>query len=120
MVKEKKIMVRFFKTPSGSEPVREWLKKSTRETKKAIGEDIKVVEQSWPTGYPLVTKLDNDLWEIRTRLNNGISRVFFTFWQDYMVLLHAIVKKSQRTPKQDLDLAKKRRNIVLAGGISNE
>jgi phage-related protein len=116
MAKEKKIAVKFFKTPTGNEPVRDWLKKSTQETKKAIGEDIKVVEKSWPIGYPLVTKLDNDLWEIRTKLTNGISRVFFTIWREYMVLLHVIVKKTQKTPKQDLELAKKRRNIVLAGG----
>jgi hypothetical protein len=38
MAKEKKIIVKFFKTPTGNEPVRDWLKKNTQETKKAIGE----------------------------------------------------------------------------------
>jgi len=120
MGNEKKIIVKFFKTSTGNEPVRDWLMKKTKETKKAIGEDIKVVEKSWPVGYPLVTKLDKDLWEVRTNLADGISRVFFTVWQDFMVLLHVINKKTQKTPKQDLELAKKRRNIVLAGGNSNE
>ena len=120
MANEKKITVKFFKTPAGNEPVRDWLKKKTKEIKKTIGEDIKVVEKSWPIGYPLVTKLDTDLWEIRTSLKGGISRVFFTVWGNFMILLHVIIKKTQKTPQKDLELAKKRRNIVLAGGNLNE
>jgi len=117
---EKTLTAHFFKSPSNNEPVREWLKQRTPEEKKAIGEDIKAVEFSWPVGYPQVRKLDKELWEIRTNLPDGICRVFFTIWKRYMVLLHSIIKKTQQTPKQDIDLAKKRRNIVKAGGITDE
>jgi hypothetical protein len=48
----KTLKVYFFKSPSGNEPVRDWLKLRTREEKKAIGEDIKAVEFLWPVGYP--------------------------------------------------------------------
>jgi len=118
--KEKVLKVYFFKNPSGNEPVRDWLKLRTDEDKKAIGEDIKAVEYLWPVGYPQVVKLDKDLWEVRTDLQDGICRVFFTIWKGYMVLLHGIIKKSQKTPIQDIDLAKKRRNMVLKGGIVDE
>jgi len=110
----------FFKSPSDNEPVKDWLRLLTKEEKKAIGEDIKAVEFSWPVGYPQVTKLDKDLWEVRTNFPDGIGRVFFTVWKRYMVLLHGIVKKTRKTPPQDLELAKKRRNMVMAGGISDE
>jgi phage-related protein len=116
----KTLTVSFFKSPAGNEPVRDWLKLRTSEEKKAIGEDIKAVEFSWPVGYPQVAKLDKDLWEVRTNLPAGICRVFFTVWNRYMVLLHGIIKKTQKTPQQDLDLAKKRRNIVMTGGHTNE
>jgi phage-related protein len=116
----KTLTVYFFKSPTGNEPVRDWLKLRTPGEKKAIGEDIKAVEFSWPVGYPQVAKLDKDLWEVRTNLPDGISRVFFTVWEQYMVLLHGIIKKTQKTPQQDLDLAKKRRNIVMTGGLKNE
>jgi phage-related protein len=36
-----------------------------------------------------------------------------------MVLLHSIIKKTRKTPQQDIDFAKKRWNIVMAGGIYN-
>ena len=118
--KEKVLSVHFFKTYAGKEPVRDWLKLRTLEDKKAIGENIKVVEFLWPAGYPQVSKLDKDLWEVRIDLQNGICRVFFTVWKRYMVLLHSMIKKSQKLPKQDLDLAKKRRNMVLAKGVTDE
>ena len=117
---DKVLNVYFYKTPSGNEPVRDWLKLRQTEEKKAIGEDIKAVEYTWPVGYPKVEKLDKDLWEVRTNLPNGISRVFFTIWEKYMVLLHSIIKKTQKIPQQELETAKKRRNIVLSGGIENE
>jgi phage-related protein len=116
-VNEKVIAVRFFKTPAGNEPVRDWLKKQTAEDKKAIGSDIKAVEFLWPLGYPQVAKLDKDLWEVRTDLAGRICRVFFTVTTGFMILLHGIIKKDQKTPKQDLELAKKRRNSVLCGGF---
>jgi phage-related protein len=119
-LREKPVAAHFFKSPSGNEPVREWLKQRTPQEKKAIGEDIKAVEYSWPVGYPQVRKLDDDLWEVRTNLPNGISRVFFTIWKGYMVLLHSIIKKTKKTPQQDLELAKTRRNKVMTGGIENE
>jgi len=114
------LIVSFYRSPAGNEPVREWLKLRTSEEKKIIGEDIKTVEYTWSVGYPQVVKLDKDIWELRINLPKGICRIFFTIWNNYMVLLHSIIKKTKKTPQQDLDIAKKRRNQVLSGGILNE
>ncbi len=49
------------------------------------------------------------LFEIRSRLNDGnIGRVLFGIADGAMVLLHGFIKKTQATPKADLDLARKR------------
>lgn len=58
---------------------------------------------------PVVRKLDRDLWEIRSRLGNRIARIVFTIYEDKMVLLHGFIKKSQKTPMEDLKLAKDRK-----------
>jgi phage-related protein len=100
--------VRFFKTDAGSEPVREWLKSLSASDKKAIGEDIKTVQFGWPLGMPLVDHIVGDIWEVRTRLDTRIARVLFAMDGGVMVLLHGFVKKQQKTPKPDLDLAKDR------------
>jgi phage-related protein len=108
------IPVRFFQLDSGREPVREWLQGLNRESRKAIGEDIKTVQLAWPVGMPLVRKLDADLWEVRSKTPSGIARTLFTVHFEAIVLLHGFVKKAQRTPKQDLSLAKRRLNQLRA------
>jgi len=108
--KRRKIIdVQFYKSDAGSIPVKEWLKKLTAADRKNIGDDIRTVEFGWPIGMPLVGKIDTDLWEVRSNLsNNRISRVLFTVYGDMMVLLHGFIKKTSKTPKNDLQTAKRR------------
>lgn len=112
----KKITAEFFKTEQNNEPVRDFLKSLESEDKKSVGADIMSVEMSWPIGYPRVRKLDTDLWEVRTNISdNRICRILFTISGKKMILLHGFIKKSQKTPKDDLDLGKKRKGLVLGG-----
>jgi phage-related protein len=98
----------FFRTEAGTEPVRDWLKELNREDRRVIGEDIKTVQFGWPLGMPLVRKLDPELWEVRSQLHQRIARVIFTVQHDLIVLLHSFIKKSQKTPISDLNVARKR------------
>lgn len=100
--------VRFFKTSAGSEPVRDFLRSLDTTDRKAVGEDIKTVQFGWPLGMPLVGHIENDIWEIRIKLDTRIVRVLFCLENGMMVLLHAFIKKQQKTPKPELDLALKR------------
>jgi len=104
--------VRFFKTAAGNEPVREWLKAMNPVDRRIIGEDIKTVQFGWPLGMPLVRSLGGGIWEIRIKLENRIARVLFVLEGANLVLLHAFVKKSQATPKPDLDLARERQKLL--------
>jgi phage-related protein len=117
MEPHKKIAVVFYRTAAGNEPVRDWLKDLDSAEKKTIGTDIKAVELNWPVGLPLVRKLEADLWEVRSMLPNRIARVFFTVWGGLMILVHGFIKKGQKTPKGDIDLARKRCKEVQQGGI---
>jgi phage-related protein len=106
------IPVKFFRTASGAEPVREWLKELNRDDCYIIGEDIKTVEFGWPIGMPLCRSISGykDLWEVRSKITGGrIARVIFYVSDREMILLHGFVKKTQKTPQSDLDLAVKRR-----------
>ncbi len=100
--------VRFFKTDADNEPVREWLRSLSATEKKIIGEDVKTVQFGWPLGMPLVAHLGGDIWEVRIRLQTRIARILFALEGNIMVLLHGFIKKQQKTPKPDLDLAKER------------
>jgi phage-related protein len=110
------LRVVFFRSESGREPVRDWLLELDKEDKKTIGEDIKLVQFRWPLGMPLVRKLEAGLWEVRSQLKGGrIARVCFTVRGSEMALLHAFMKKTERTPLPELELARERRNLWLGG-----
>jgi len=98
----------FFKTEAGNEPVRVWLRGLVREDRRTVGEDIKTAQLGWPLGMPLIRKLGNGLWEVRSHIRTGIARVMFTVEGSTMVLLHGFQKKSQRTSPADLMTAKRR------------
>lgn len=99
------LKVFFYRSESGNEPVRAWLKGLPRDYKRQIGEDIKTTQLGWPLGMPLIRKIDKDLWEVRTTLERGIARTFFTMDEGYMILLHGFIKKSQKTPQSELNTA---------------
>lgn len=102
--------VRFFCTPSGNEPVREWLGTLSKEQRWSIGMEIKTVQMGWPLGMPLVRKLERDLWEVRVSLGDTIARILFTLVGNTMVLLHGFIKKSQKTPVVDMATARQRKS----------
>ncbi len=107
---QKRVPAYFYRSDSGREPVRAWLKSLKPTDRKIIGEDIKDVEYSWPLGMPLVCSLGHDLWEVRSNLSGSrIARVIFCVDEGRLVLLHAFIKKSQKTPKKDMELARRRR-----------
>jgi phage-related protein len=95
-------------TAAGKEPVKEWLQGLDKSDRGTIGADIKTVQIGWPLGMPLVRKMAERLWEIRTTLDTRIARIFFTVVGLELVLLHGFFKKSKQTPQQDLKLAQTR------------
>jgi phage-related protein len=101
-------MLFFFRTDTGREPVREWFKSLEKPDRKAIGEDIKLVQFRWPLGMPIVRKIEADLWEVRSHLSGErIARVFFTVGSNKMALLHGFIKKSQKAPQKRFELGAK-------------
>ena len=107
-----------FRTDAGGEPVRDWLKSlPSDEDRKRIGEDIKTVEFGWPVGMPACRPLGDGVHEVRTSLpENRIARVlFYIDKKGRMVLLHGFIKKTRKTPDDDLDLARRNRTKHQGG-----
>jgi len=101
----------FFENLNGRQPVREFILELSKDDQREIGADIRVVQNNFPIGLPLVKKLKPELWEIRSSVKSGISRVFFAFINEKIILLHAIVKKTQKTPPKEIDIATKRLKV---------
>ncbi|MCZ7596776.1 MAG: type II toxin-antitoxin system RelE/ParE family toxin [Gammaproteobacteria bacterium] len=71
---------------------------------------LEMIEEMGPDlGRPYAAPMGCGLFEIRARCKEGIGRsLFCTKKGQEIVILHLFVKKTQRTPKQDLDLARRR------------
>jgi phage-related protein len=104
----------FYSTRAGTEPVREWLKAMPEDDRHAVGQDLMRVQWRWPVGMPLCRSLGHGLWEVRSTLaSKRISRVLFCLHDRELVALHGFIKKSQKTPKDDIDVAMKRLKEIV-------
>ncbi|HEX3672653.1 MAG TPA: type II toxin-antitoxin system RelE/ParE family toxin [Rhizomicrobium sp.] len=114
--RSKRLRARFYETPAGGEPVRQWFKKLSPDDRKIVGKDVAKVEFGWPIGMPYCRPLGGGLWEVRSDISDGrITRVLFCIAGDGMILLHSFIKKTQRTPMAELELAKKRMREIKNG-----
>jgi len=104
----KRVPAIFYRTEAGGEPVREWLRAMSPEDRRRIGEDLKTIEFGWPVGMPLCRSVGGGLHEVRTDLSgNRTARIFFYIDRlQRLVVLHGIVKKTRKTPAEDLALAR--------------
>ena len=109
----KRLPAAFYRLPGGGEPVRGWLKSLDMGDRKIVGNDIRLVEFGWPQGMPLCRPLGQGLWEVRSELSGRrIARVMFCIASGRMILLHAFMKKSRKTAKSDLVLARRRQKEI--------
>jgi phage-related protein len=113
LVELKKVPAVFYRTTQGAQPVRDFILGLPREDRRVIGADIATVEYVWPVGKPTCAPLGLGLWEVRSSLTtNRIARVIFTLHDRQMVLLHGFIKKTQKTPQDDIEIARKRMKEV--------
>ncbi|WP_311979974.1 type II toxin-antitoxin system RelE/ParE family toxin [Bradyrhizobium diazoefficiens] len=99
----------FYRTRGGAEVVRDWLRSLDDADRQAVGLDLMRVQYRWPVGMPLCRPLGDGLWEVRTSLpSSRIARVLFSVQQGRILVLHGFIKKTQKTPADDLILARRR------------
>lgn len=103
--------VLFYKTARGKEIVLDFIRALPAEEKKVIGEDLKAVQLGFPMGLPLCRSLMDGLCEIRSSLPSKREARLIFFHDSHhkvLVVVHALIKKSAKLPKGDLELARKR------------
>jgi phage-related protein len=109
-----KFEVEFYEE-KGKCPVEEFLKNLTRKEKTKVYKFIGLLEEKgleMPYGY--CKKFANSkLWELIIDYGTNTFRVFYFYGNNKIILLHAIRKKTEKTPVSDKELAEKRINDYL-------
>ena len=104
--------VYFYEDKNGNSPVYEYIQDLSQRTDKnsrinltKIQDYIRVLRKHGKSaGEPYIKHLDGDIWEIRPIR----GRILFASWtENGFMLLHYFVKKTQKTPKREIDHAKR-------------
>jgi phage-related protein len=101
----------FYKTDAGNEPALDWFRALELEERRIVGFDLRTLQVGFPMGMPLCKSLGNGLWELRSTLPKRIARVIFFIDGQSFIVVHGFIKKSQKTPKEELETAKARKKL---------
>lgn len=106
-------IVDFYHDERGSSNVEEFLDSiNDKKLKAKIFRDIGLL-QTYGTGLkkPYASHVEDGIWELRTKQSTNISRIlYFTFTKNKIILLNGFIKKTQKTPPEEIDRAKKYRD----------
>jgi phage-related protein len=105
----REIPVVFYRTSTGVEPVRDWLRGLPDDDRRKIGIDLATVQVGWPVGMPLCRSLGGGLWEMRSSLpSRRIARIVFFVHEGRIGVVHGFIKKTPKTPPDEIEMARKR------------
>jgi phage-related protein len=109
--------VNFFRTESGNCPVEEFLDSlSGKQVRKVIWV-LRLIEELEVVPGQYLKKLVNtdDIWEIRVQFGGDIFRLLGFFdGSKLLILTNSLAKKTQKMPRQEIELATRRKNEYMA------
>jgi phage-related protein len=93
----------------------EWIRSFGKEDRRLLGLDLLRVQENWPIGMPVCRPLGRGLWEVRSSLSGSkIARMMFCIRGGEIFVLNGFVKKSQKTPAREIEIALRRMKEVMA------
>jgi len=98
------------------ERLENWLNDIPKDIKARIINIIDLLIEYGPQNVrePYVKHIRGKLFEIRAKGKDGIARVFyFTMTGQRIVLIHGFIKKTQKTPKKELEIAVARMKEIV-------
>lgn len=105
----------YYQTEAGRAPVKEFIDSLHERSQQKYFEVVSLLEK-YGKGLPKphADYLGDEIYELRFIGIEGKIRVLYFFYSgDKVVFTNGFVKKAQRTPKRELELAKERRNMYL-------
>jgi phage-related protein len=109
--------VKFYKTQSGKIPVKEFLDSLNSKHAQKVAWVLELIERmdQVPVQYFKKLKSTDGIWEVRARVGSNSFRLLgFIDNDEYIILTNGFAKKSQKTPKQEIELAEQRKADYLS------
>lgn len=104
----------YFRDKENKAPVEEFLVE-LKESNPILAQQVfKGIEKLRNRAYhkePLSKYIEPGIWEFRIKAGTDILRILYTFEKGrIIILLHVFIKKQQKTPVRELEIARKRLN----------
>lgn len=98
-----------YERSNGEVPMDDFLNSLSPKHEIKVMRSIQLLEEFGPAiGQPHVLLIGNGIYELRTKFSSNIFRTFFFhFEENKLVLLHGFTKKTQKTPRREIERAKK-------------
>jgi phage-related protein len=105
----------FYETGAGNSPLKKFIDKLPEKDQARFNEVFNEIETHGLNASRLIFKpIEGKLWEIKFKSESKGYRILYVLVeQDMMIWLHAFVKKTQKTPVNELKVARQRLKEVL-------
>lgn len=105
----------FYQTARGDAPVLEFIQKLDKRTRAKVERFLALLQEKGEHLHrPFVDHLRGSIRELRVKSSSDQIRVLFFFYlRNYVVLAHAIRKKTRAIPASDIDKAIRRMNDFI-------
>ena len=117
------IRVIFYHTALGACPVESFLDSLSGKQSQKVLWVLRLIQEINPVPTQYLKKLVNtdDIWEVRIQVGNDTFRLLGFFVENnHMILTNGFVKKTQKTPPQEIKLAKQRKQDYLNRRLNDE
>lgn len=109
--------INFYRTETGDCPIEEFLDSLPSKQAQKVAWVLRLIEELDLVPGQYFEKLVNteDIWEVRVQFGGDIFRLLgFFAGSSLLILTNGFAKKSQKTPRQEIDLATRRKNEYLS------
>lgn len=120
--KMKSFRVIFYRTQSGDCPIVDFLHSLDDRLRAKMARNMDLLEKNGnELREPFSKHLEDGIFELRTQQGSDITRALYFFCVGHEIILtHGFVKKTQKTPKREIELAKKYRADYMERQGQNE
>lgn len=114
--------VLFYEDSKGNKPVEEFLVQLDKKMRaKLLGLLEVLQENGYQLREPYSKHLEDGIFELRGKFGSDITRIVYFFYNNgEIILTNGFIKKTQKTPRKEIEITKKRRKDFLSRRNQNE
>jgi len=123
MTDELEWSVEFYERQDGTSPVREFLEQLDDKTQARFIWSIEQLRlRNVQAGEPLARHVEGKLWELRRASSGNLYRLLYFFFSGQrIVFVHGFQKKTEKTPRREIEIAETRmRDFLAREGVEND